>query len=364
MPSTRRTQPDDRVPRSLFGDAPSDRAMDRVPPMHAGDDVRALAARIPAGVRLGTSSWAYPGWRGLIYAPRAPVAALASDGLAAYAAWPLFATVGLDRAFYAAPSREEHAALASLVPPGFRFTVKAEQRCTRPDLAADGTTFGNATAHRARGVANPCFLDPEYAWERVASPALDGLGDRIGPVVFQFPHLDLSPGGRLGGVEAFLARLRAFLEELARRAGRDGRWLPAVEVRNREVLQPAHVRAYVDALGQGAAVHSYAQHPTVASPSAQDRALAGAGEPARAARAVVARWMLLAGASYDEASVAFEPFDRMRAADPATRAEFTDLLEGCTPARPGFVVCNNKAEGCAALTVRALAEEIAARAAG
>lgn len=337
--------------------------MERVAPMPVTDDVRTLAARMPDGVRLGTSSWAYAGWRGLVYAPRAPVAALASDGLAAYAASPILGTVGLDRAFYASPSREEYAALARLVPATFRFTVKAEQRCTRPDLAADGTTFGNTTAHRA-GAVNPHFLDAAFAWERVVVPALEGLGDRMGPMVFQFPHLDLAARGRLGGADALLARVGGFLGELSRRAGGDARWLPAIELRNREVLQPAHVRAYVDALGAGAAVHSYLQHPTVASPAAQERALAEVGAPARLARAVVVRWMLLAATTYDEASAAFEPFDRLQAPDPATRAEVVDLLSACGPGRPGFVVCNNKAEGCAALSVRAIAEELAARGTG
>jgi hypothetical protein len=74
--------------------------------------------------------------------------------------------------------------------------------------------------------------------------------------------------------------------------------------------------------------------------------------------------MLLSDATYDEASLAFEPFDRIRAPDPATRTEVVGLLEGCGCGRPGYVVCNNKAEGCAALSVRAIAEELAARGPG
>ena len=62
--------------------------------------------------------------------------------------------------------------------------------------------------------------------------------------------------------------------------------------------------------------------------------------------------------------MAFEPFDRIRAPDPATRRDVMDLLAGCGPGRPGYVVCNNKAEGCAALSVRAIAEELAARGPG
>ncbi|MFO0003254.1 MAG: DUF72 domain-containing protein, partial [bacterium] len=132
--------------------------MDRVPPEPVPDSLRAVGTRLPAHVYLGTSSWAYAGWRGLVYSRRAPVASRARDGLAAYAAWPVVRTVGLDRAFYATPSVDEYRALRDLVPPGFRFTVKAEQRCVRPDLGPDGTTFGSTTAHRGVGIANPHFL--------------------------------------------------------------------------------------------------------------------------------------------------------------------------------------------------------------
>ena len=31
------------------------------------EELRALAARLPAEVRFGASSWNYPGWRGLVY---------------------------------------------------------------------------------------------------------------------------------------------------------------------------------------------------------------------------------------------------------------------------------------------------------
>jgi hypothetical protein len=54
----------------------------------------ALAARLPPGVRLGTSSWSFPGWRGLVYGGDHTEAALARDGLWAYARHPLLRAVG------------------------------------------------------------------------------------------------------------------------------------------------------------------------------------------------------------------------------------------------------------------------------
>lgn len=356
MARRRRDQPEDAG--SLFGDTAADRALDRVPPAPSDPARRSLGTALPEHVLLGTSSWAYPGWRGIVFAPRAPAALLARDGLAAYASVPLFRTVGLDRAFYSTPSVEEYSGLAELVPPAFRFTVKADQRCTRPDMSPDGSTLGSTTALRASGSANPRFLDPAFIADEVIGPAITGLGERLGPVVLQFPHLDLSAHGRLGGTDAFLQRLGSCLRSTRERLGDASRPTLAVEVRNREPFQARHVRAYADALAAGGAVHVHLQHPTVPAIPVQQEALAAAAVPA--AGAVVVRWMLPAGSTYEAAASALEPYDRIQAPDAPVRAEIAALLQACSPARPGFVVINNKAEGCAALSVEALAREVVA----
>ncbi|MFM9179972.1 MAG: DUF72 domain-containing protein, partial [Phycisphaerales bacterium] len=299
----------------------------------------------------------YAGWRGLVFGPRAPASALARDGLAAYACWPVVRTVGLDRSFYATPSVDEYRSLPDHVPPDFRVTVKAQQPSVRPDLGPDGTTFGSTTAHRGGGIANPRFLDAAFAFEHVLRPAIEGLGDRLGPVVFQFPPLDLSSRGPFGGAPGFLDRLRAFLAALrASIPGALGVTL-AVEVRNREFFSPGVAPDYAGCLDAGDAVHSQLAHPTVPAISVQRQALDGR-LPARGA--IVIRWMLRGNFSYEGAAAAFEPYDRLQAPDPATRSEIAALLAAASADRPAFVVCNNKAEGCAALSIRALAEEIVA----
>lgn len=346
---------------SLFGDSAADRAMERVPPVPPPDAVRALAAALPPHLFLGTSSWAYPGWRGIVYGTRAPAAALASDGLAAYAAWPLHRTVGLDRAFYATPSVTEYRALAALVPDGFRFVVKAEQRLTRPDMDAAGSTLGSTTKLRTGGRENPDFLDARFLAERVLAPAAEGLGERLGPVVLQFPSLDLSARGRLGGTDGFLARLAALLRGAARPVPAAAAPPLVVEVRNRELFRGDAARRYAQCLGESGAVHGYLQHPTVPSITEQRDALSGAGLDPAAGRAVVVRWMLRSGTTYEAASDEFEPFDRLRAPDDPVRAEVAAMLALASPARPGFAVINNKAEGSAVRSVESLASAIAAR---
>ncbi|MFM9146432.1 MAG: DUF72 domain-containing protein [Phycisphaerales bacterium] len=342
---------------SLFGDSPIDRAMERVPPAPTPESLRSVGVRLPAHVHLGTSSWAYAGWRGLVFGPRAPASALARDGLAAYACWPVVRTVGLDRSFYATPSVDEYRSRRDHVPPDIRFTVKAEPRGLPTDLGPDGTTFGSTTAHRGGGIANPRFLDAAFAFERVLRPAIEGLGDRLGPVVFQFPPLDLSSRGPFGGAPGFVDRLRAFLAALrASIPGALGVTL-AVEVRNRELFSPGVASRYAGCLAAGDAVHSHLAHPTVPAISVQRQALDGR-LPARGA--IVIRWMLRGNFSYEGAAAAFEPYDRLQAPDPATRSEIAALLAAASADRPAFVVCNNKAEGCAALSIRALAEEVVA----
>lgn len=59
-----------------------------------------LAAALPRLVHLGTSSWTFPSWKGLVWDGDYSDTQLSKHGLAAYAQHPLFRTVTLDRTFY------------------------------------------------------------------------------------------------------------------------------------------------------------------------------------------------------------------------------------------------------------------------
>src|SRR5262249_60987729 len=61
----------------------------------------ALARHLPRQIYLGTSSWTFPGWQGLVYDRAASTNVLARHGLAAYAQHPLLRTVCVGRTFYA-----------------------------------------------------------------------------------------------------------------------------------------------------------------------------------------------------------------------------------------------------------------------
>src|SRR5690606_10463727 len=100
---------------SLFGEVAD---LDLVGAATADMALIDLAAALPSALRLGTSSWHYSGWSGLVWDRDYPEATLSRHGLPAYARHPLFRAVGLDRSFY-------RPLTVAQVPEDFRFVVKA-----------------------------------------------------------------------------------------------------------------------------------------------------------------------------------------------------------------------------------------------
>jgi uncharacterized protein YecE (DUF72 family) len=323
----------DRAQFDLF--VPADAGKDAVPPANVSADLRLLAARLPGELRLGTSSWSFPGWAGLVYGERATEQVLARDGLGAYARHPLLRAVGIDRSFYAPLPAADYRRYALATPTDFRFIVKAHGAVTTPV---------DQLARRSPVVLGPeRFLDAEYTCERIVAPVLEGLAERLGILLFQFPPLELP---QLRDPKRFAARLHQFLGALPRGPQY------AVEVRNRELLGPA----YADALACHGATHCFSVHPRLSSLPAQAAAV---GENGWLSGAVLIRWMLHPAQDYEGARDRYFPFDRLVDPDPRSRAavaEFTELL--LARGMDTYVIANNKAEGSAPLTLAALAREL------
>lgn len=315
----------------LFGDEPPSPAV--VGPAPVPDELRELGPRLSAGLRLGTSSWSFPGWAGIVYDRRASELDLARDGLAAYAAHPLLRTVGIDRTWYRPVPAELLRGYAEVVPADFRFLVKADRLLTSP------TDPGNASF---RG-PNPRFLDPTYAIEEVLGPVSEGLGAKAGPILFQFPPI---PENLVGGREAFAEHLHRFLDALPRGP------LYAVELRTPAFLTPA----YVAALEATGVAHCYVVHPAMSPLPQQLAAVRHFEQPA-----LVVRWMLHAGLGYDAAKDRYAPFDRVVDEDADSLEQIAvAALDALIAERGVFVVANNKAEGSAPLSLFRLARRIAA----
>jgi len=337
---------------SLFGQTPADVAMERVPPAPVCPEHQAWSQALPVTVRLGTSSWSFAGWRGAVYADRAPATDLAAHGLAAYAHHPLHRTVGLDRSFYETPSVESLAHLAAQVPTDFRFLIKAHQAVTRPNLQEDGTTLGSTVCAQEQGAMNPRFLDAAWARDAVVAPHVEGLGERCGPVVFQFPALRMGPRGSLSCPQEVLDRLERFLAALPRGP------CYAVEFRNAVFLQAATARSLVSLLRSRGAVPAIGIMTGMPDVVTMRDLLEQAGWSVDGGPLVV-RWLLGHGLGYQEARARFEPFRELAAPDPGTRHGVAAMVSAAVHAgQDAFVIINNKAEGSAPASIPLLAKAV------
>jgi uncharacterized protein YecE (DUF72 family) len=310
-----------------------------VQPVPALADDIALAAALPPHVHLGTSTWSYPGWQGLVWAGRHSEATLSKTGLPAYAAHPLLRAVGIDRGFYRPLAASEFERHAQQVPRGFRFTVKAPSLVTDPLLRGD-----DGRGHEP----NPLFLDAATALEHFIEPAYEGLGATLGALVFQISPL---PGPMLARMNEQFDKLHALLLALPRPT----RGVLAVEVRDAAWLTPDLVALLRDT----GARYCLGLHPKL-PPLAEQLPLLRAMWPGP----LVGRWNLnrLHGPyGYENAEKRYGEFDTLLDPDPDTRAELARVIRGTASAgQEVLVTISNKAEGSAPLSVRALAQAIVA----
>lgn len=297
----------------LFGARPLVRPAD-LPP-----DLERLAARHPT-LRMGTSSWTFPGWRGHVWRDAVRKETLTSDGLPAYAQHPLLRTVSIDSTYYRVPVPGKLARYASQVPADFRFVVKT------PSVFVNGLQDGRP---------HPTGLDPE-AVRRTFVPRLEELGDRLGAVLLQIPPQAPDAFG-----DRFFHRLASVLS------------LPlpwVVEVRTPAWFNP-NLAAVLEDTG---AQPCLSVHPRMPSLRDQWRLLRF-----QHTEALHIRWNLGWGQDYGTSKASFAPFDRLAAPDLDTRGQLAKAIAwALRRERPVWVVANNKAEGCAPATLEALARAI------
>ncbi len=299
---------------------------------------------MPAGLHLGTSSWSFPGWRGIVWDDDYPETRLARQGLGAYASHPLLRCVGIDRSFYAPLTLTDYQRYASQVPAHFRFVVKA------PSLVCDATVRND----KGQGVsANPCFLDAALAADKFVTPCLLGLGNKAGVLVFQFSPL---PPEWLGSAHGFVERLGEFLAALPPlpRSSPGAGPCYAVEIRDATLLTPRFIKT----LRQAGVRYCLGLHARMPSVARQAAALALLDE--QAGGPLVVRWSLNSAYRYEQAKAKYAPFDKLIDPDPDTRRVLATLAAHYARAgQPVYLVVNNKAEGSSPLSCLKLAEAIA-----
>lgn len=137
-------------------------------------------ARKAADLYVGTSGWAYGAW-GEIFYPKKVRSTY--DRLAFYS--KSFNAVEVNYSFYHLPKPETCTRWAATVPKGFLFAVKASRFITH--------------VRRLEGV--------EEAWGNFVA-SIRSIGDRLGPILFQFPPSLRADPDRLARFLALVKRDR------------------------------------------------------------------------------------------------------------------------------------------------------------
>ena len=297
-------------------------------------DVAELARK---GVLIGTSSWKYEGWLGLLYSRdryltrgKLSHAKFRDTCLSEYA--EVFKTVCFDGALYQFPTAKMIHGFFSQLPDDFRMTMKVTEDVTV-------RRFPNIDRNRALkrvGMMNERFLNAEVFAENYLSP-LEPYRQKVGTLIFSFSTFkdDWESG------EPFFEALDSFLYQLPKG------WNYSVEVRNSGFLRPA----YFEILRKHGVSHTFNSWMDMPPVSEQLQV-----PNSFTADFSTARFLLKPGRDYDEAVDTFEPYTEIKDQYPDGRAALIELL--LTPAKPGrpnrrFLYVNNRLEGCALWTIYA-----------
>jgi uncharacterized protein YecE (DUF72 family) len=176
--------------------------------------MRALNLQVPEEhrpyLRLGTCSWKYDSWKGLIY--REGVDYGPFDYLPDYAR--CFNTVEVDQWFWSLfptavtlPDEDTVRRYAESVPEDFLFSVKVPNAITLTHFYANQPKTYREYANRP----NEHFLSTDFFQRFLAT--LAPMGSKLGPPLLQFAYLNREKMPSLG---AFLDRLHAFFEAAPR----------------------------------------------------------------------------------------------------------------------------------------------------
>lgn len=306
------------------------------------EKIRLKAAELArAGVFIGTSSWKYPGWSGMLYdraryeyRGKFAVSRFEKNCLSEYA--EVFKTVCIDAAYYTFPSEKYLEGLTSQVPADFQFAMKVTDEITVkkfPNLARFG--------HRA-GQPNEHFLSAKLFADAFLRPCESHRGN-FGLLMFEFSRFystDYEHG------RDFVTDLDKFLGQIPKG------WSYAVEMRNKHWLQ----RDYFACLARHDVAHVF--NSWNAMPSVEEQmAIEGSQTNPKLS---AARFLLKPGRSYEQAVKTFQPYERVQEVYPEARTAGKRLIaEGKKGGdrRKTFIYVNNRLEGNALETIDAIVEE-------
>ncbi len=192
---------------------------------------RNIPPGLTARLRIGTCSWKYDSWKGIVYDPDKRYRS--DDYLPDYAKH--FTTVEIDQWFWSLfptgvrlPDPDVVRRYADSVPDDFRFTIKAPNAITLTHSYARQPKGSESYANEP----NPHFLSMDLLYRFLET--LEPMHSKLGPIMFQFEYLNKQ---KMPSMAAFLERLHAFFGVAP--AG----FQYAIETRNPNYLKDALVDA-------------------------------------------------------------------------------------------------------------------------
>jgi uncharacterized protein YecE (DUF72 family) len=292
------------------------------------------------GVFIGTSSWKYPGWFGMLYdraryeyRGKFAQTRFNRECLAEYA--EVFKTVCVDAAYYNFPSQQYLEGLVNQTPDGFLFGFKVTDAITIkrfPKL----DRFGDLA-----GKTNENFLNAELFAKAFLHPC-ESIRSSVGLLMFEFSRFwpaDYEHGRDFG------ADLDKFLGALPQG------WPYGIEMRNRAWLRPE----YFECLTRHQVTHVFNSWEAMPAVSEQMALPGSRTNP----DLVAARFLLKPGRQYEEAVKTFEPYDSIKEENPDARGAGKALIaegQAAAPRRRTFIFVNNRLEGNALGTIVAMLE--------
>ncbi|SKA80975.1 Protein of unknown function DUF72 [Prosthecobacter debontii] len=305
--------------------------------------LKAAVAELAAhGVFVGTSSWKYPGWLGLLYDEQRYIhrgrfseSRFQKDCLEEYA--QVFRTVCVDAGYYQFPSPQFINDLCSQVPEGFRFSFKVTDQITTK-------IFPSLPRHGKRaGQPNPHFLDADL-FKQAFLASCAPHRDKIGVLMFEFSHFhsrDFQRG------RDFVEALDTFLAQLPKG------WQYGVEIRNKTLLHPD----YFAVLRKHHVTHVYnnwTRMPTVGEQMDIPDSLT-------CDEFSTARFLLKPGRTFEQAVEAFKPYTETKEVNVEARASAVRLARKLMVKGkpwPSFLFFNNRLEGNSLFTLLAILHEL------
>ena len=295
---------------------------------------RRLRTLADQDIWIGTSSWKYEGWLDQIYSReryytrgRFSQKRFEQECLAEFA--QTFPIVCGDFSFYQFPTPEFWRKLFTAAPPQLKFALKVPEEVTVenfPRHARYGPRAGSANESYLKAeICKALFLEPPEPYR-----------DRIKILIFEF-------GARSTAPREFVTELKRFLGKLP------ATFRYAVEVRNREFLNPSHFACLAEH-NTAHVLNAWTKMPTLT----EQLRLPGV----ISTDFTVVRALLRQGRPYEEAVQKFQPYEKVQDENPEARDALRAVIQRMREERKAaYIFVNNRLEGNAPETIRAVTAE-------